>query len=219
MDNATLARLFEETGDLLEISGGDPFRVRSYRRAAEAAEQSTVNLAAAGDDLAKLLAVPGIGKGMAANIQAAVATGSIPLRDELLTRYSVTMLDLLKLPGMGPKTVALLWDASKICSVDQLAEAIDAGRLNGLPRMGEKQIEKLKKGIEDFKRSAGRFRIDQAEEAAERITSYLLALEGIDRVTPAGSLRRGRETAGDLLRRYPQPHSQGRKQGELLYEP
>jgi len=135
---------------------------------------------------------------MAANIQAAVATGSIPLRDELLTKYSVTMLDLLKLPGMGPKTVALLWDASKICSVDQLAEAIDAGRLNGLPRMGEKQIEKLKKGIEDFRRSAGRFRIDQAEEAAERVAAYLLAFPGIDRVTPAGSLRRGRETAGDL---------------------
>ena len=201
MDNATLARLFEETGDLLEISGGDPFRVRSYRRAAEAAEQSTLNLAAlaaAAEDLPKLLAVPGIGKGMAANIQAAVATGSIPLRDELLQRYSVTMLDLLKLPGMGPKTVALLWDASKICSVDQLAEAIDAGRLNGLPRMGEKQIEKLKKGIEDFRRSAGRFRIDQAEEAAERVTAYLLAFPGIDHVTPAGSLRRGRETAGDL---------------------
>jgi DNA polymerase (family X) len=198
MDNATLARLFEETADLLEISGGDPFRVRSYRRAAEAAEQSTVNLSAAANDLPKLLAVPGIGKGMAANIQAAVTTGSIPLRDELLTRYAVTMLDLLKLPGMGPKTVALLWDASKICSVDQLAEAIEAGRLSGLPRMGEKQIEKLKKGIEDFKRSAGRFRLDQAEEAAERVTSYLLAFDGIDRVTPAGSLRRGRETAGDL---------------------
>jgi len=198
MDNATLARLFEETGDLLEISGGDPFRVRSYSRASEAAEQSTVDLSAASEDLPRLLAVPGIGKGMAANIQAAVATGSIPLRDELLTKYSVTMLDLLKLPGMGPKTVALLWDASKICSVDQLAEAIDAGRLNGLPRMGEKQIEKLKKGIEDFRRSAGRFRIDQAEEAAERVAAYLLAFPGIDRVTPAGSLRRGRETAGDL---------------------
>ena len=198
MDNTTLARLFEETGDLLEISGGDPFRVRSYRRASEAAEQSTVDLAAAAEDLPKLLTVPGIGKGMAANIQAAVATGSIPLRDELLTKYSVTMLDLLKLPGMGPKTVALLWDSSKICSIDQLAEAIDAGRLNGLPRMGEKQIEKLKKGIEDFRRSAGRFRIDQAEEAAERVTAYLLAFPGIDRVTPAGSLRRGRETAGDL---------------------
>jgi DNA polymerase (family X) len=198
MDNATLARLLAETGDLLEISGGDPFRIRSYRRAAEAAEQSTVDLAAVSADLARLLEIPGIGKSMAGNIQAAVATGSIPLRDELLERYSAGILDLLKLPGMGPKTVALLWDAAKISSIDQLAEAIDAGRLNGLPRMGEKQIEKLRKGVEDFRKSAGRFRIDEAEESAERITKYLLEFDGIDRVTPAGSLRRGRETAGDL---------------------
>jgi DNA polymerase (family 10) len=198
MDNLTLARLLAETGDLLEISGGDTFRIRSYRRASEAAEQSTIDLAAISGDLARLLEVPGIGKGMAANIQAAVATGSIPLRDELLQRYSAGILDLLKLPGMGPKTIALLWDATKISSIDQLAEAIDSGRLAGLPRMGEKQIEKLKKGIEDFRKSAGRFRIDEAEESAERIIEYLLAFDGIDRVTPAGSLRRGRETAGDL---------------------
>jgi len=200
MDNLTLARLLSETGDLLEIDGGDSFRIRSYRRAAEAVEQSTVDLAAltVAADPQKLLEIPGIGKSMAANIQAAVATGSIPLRDELLGRYSAGILDLLKLPGMGPKTIALLWDASKISSIDQLAEAIDAGRLAGLPRMGEKQIEKLRKGIEDFRKSAGRFRIDEAEESAERIIHYLLAFDGIDRVTPAGSLRRGRETAGDL---------------------
>ncbi len=201
MDNATVARLLSETGDLLEISGGDPFRIRSYRRAAEAAEQSTVDFASVAGDLAKLLEIPGIGKGMAANIQAAVATGSIPLRDELLERYSAGILDLLKLPGMGPKTIALLWDAAKISSIDQLAEAIDAGRLAGLPRMGEKQIEKLRKGIEDFRKSAGRFRIDQAEDAAVKLTQYLLAFDsgtGITIVTPAGSLRRGRETAGDL---------------------
>jgi DNA polymerase (family 10) len=198
MDNATLAHILNQTGDLLEISGGDSFRIRSYRRAAEAAEQSTVDLAAVAADTAKLLEIPGIGKGMAANIQAAVATGSIPLRDELLARYSAGILDLLKLPGMGPKTVALLWDAAQISGIDQLAEAIDAGRLEGLPRMGVKQIEKLRKGIEDFRKSVGRFRMDEAEESAERIIQYLLAFDGIDRVTPAGSLRRGRETAGDL---------------------
>jgi DNA polymerase (family 10) len=157
-----------------------------------------VDLAAISGDLAKLLEVPGIGKGMAANIQAAVATGSIPLRDELLTKYSAGILDLLKLPGMGPKTISLLWDATQISSIDQLAEAIDAGKLKGLPRMGDKQIEKLRKGIEDFRKSAGRFRADEAEESAERVVEYLLAFEGIDRVTPAGSLRRGRETNGDL---------------------
>ena len=198
MNNAHMARLLEETADLLEIDGGDSFRVRSYRRAAEAAEQTTVDLASVAADTAKLLEIPGIGKSMAANLQSIVNTGSLPLRDELLARYGAGLLSLLKLPSMGPKTAALLWDAAKIDSIDALAEAIDAGRLKGLPRIGQKQLDKMRKGIEDYRRSAGRFRIDVAEEAARRITDYLLSFPGIDRVIPAGSLRRGRETVGDL---------------------
>jgi DNA polymerase (family 10) len=198
MDNITMAHLFSETADLMEIDGADSFRVRSYRRAAEAIEQTTVDLVVASSETTQLLAIAGIGKSMAANIQAIVSTGSMPLRDELLTKYGAGLLELLKLPSMGPKTVALLWDAGRINSIDQLAEAIDGGRLKGLPRMGDKQIEKIRKGIEDYRRSAGRFRIDEAEEAADRLTTYLLAFKGIERVTPAGSLRRGRETAGDL---------------------
>ena len=198
MDNPTIARLLEETADLLEIDGGDSFRILSYRRAAEAAEQTTVDLMTAADSTARLLEIPGIGKGMAANLQAIAATGTLPLREELLAKYGAGLLELLKLPGMGPKTVALLWDAAKIAGIDQLAEAIEAGRLVGLPRMGEKQIEKLRKGIDDYRRSAGRFRIDVAEEAAQRLSAYLLSFTGIERVSPAGSLRRGRETAGDL---------------------
>ncbi|HLY41562.1 MAG TPA: DNA polymerase/3'-5' exonuclease PolX [Terracidiphilus sp.] len=198
MDNATMSRLLAETADLMSIDGADTFRILSYRRAAEAVEQTTVDLMAVAGDKDRLLEIPGIGKSMAANIQAIATTGTLPLRDELIAKYGAGLLQLLKLPGMGPKTIALLWDGAKIGSIDQLALAIDEGRLAGLPRMGAKQIEKLKKGIEDYRRSAGRFRIDEAEEAAERISAYLLAFEGIDRVTPAGSLRRGRETAGDL---------------------
>ena len=198
MDNAQMARLLAETADLLEIDGGDSFRIRSYRRAAEALEQTTVDAAAVADDTARLLEIPGIGKGMAANVQAIVAGGSLPLRDELLAKYGSGLLELLKLPGMGPKTVALLWDAAQISSIDALEKAIEAGKLNGLPRMGAKQIEKLKKGIEDYKRSAGRFRIDQADEAAKSVSAWLMDFPGVERVTPAGSLRRGRETCGDL---------------------
>jgi DNA polymerase (family 10) len=174
MDNKTMARLLAETADLLEIDGADSFRIRSYRRAADAAEQTTVDLTEAAADTARLMEIDGIGK------------------------YGLGVLELLKLPGMGPKTVALLWDAAKIGSVDQLAQAIEAGHLNGLPRMGAKQIEKLRKGIEDFRRSAGRVRIDVATEEAARIAAYLLQFKGIDNVAPAGSLRRGRETEGDL---------------------
>ena len=112
MDNRTIARLLDETADLMEIDGADSFRVRSYRRAAEAAAQTTVDLCAAAADLKLLLALPGIGKSMAANLQAIVSTGTFSLRTELLARYGAGVLDLLKLPGMGPKTVALFWDAA-----------------------------------------------------------------------------------------------------------
>ncbi len=198
MDNKTMARLLAETADLMEIDGADSFRIRSYRRAADAAEQTTVDLTEAAGDTARLMEIDGIGKSMAAHLQSIAATGSLPMREELLAKYGAGVLELLKLPGMGPKTVALLWDAAKIGSIDQLAEAIAAGRLKGLPRMGTKQIEKLQKGIEDYRRSAGRFRIDVATEEAEKIAAYLLKLQGIKRVTPAGSLRRGRDTEGDL---------------------
>ena len=198
MDNKTMGRLLAETADLLEIDGADSFRIRSYRRAADAAEQTTVDLTEAAADTARLMEIDGIGKSMAAHLQSIAQTGTLDQRDQLLKKYGLGVLELLKLPGMGPKTVALLWDAAKIGSVDQLAQAIEAGRLNGLPRMGAKQIEKLRKGIEDFRRSAGRVRIDVATEEAARIAAYLLQFKGIDNVAPAGSLRRGRETEGDL---------------------
>jgi DNA polymerase (family 10) len=199
MDNATIALLLEQTADLLEIDGAERFRVFGYRGASAAVEQTTVDLMAVASDTARLLQIQGIGKSMAAGIQAIVQTGTLPLRDELLAKYGgADLLELLKLPGMGPKTISLIWAATKVTSIDQLADAIDNGRLDELPRMGQKQIEKIRKGIDDYRRSAGRFRIDQAAEAARRIELYLIAFPGVERVTPAGSLRRGRETAGDL---------------------
>ena len=201
MDNITIARLLDETAALLEIDGADPFRVRSYRRAAEAVEQQTTQLATLTSDDADpkaLLAIPGIGKAMAASIRDLVATGTMPLRAELLTKYRPTMLELLRLPGMGPKTVALLWSSLEIADIDKLEEAAKAGHLLKLPRMGQKFTEKLLKGIEDHRKNSGRFRIDQATEHAERISALIREFPGITTITPAGSLRRGRETVGDL---------------------
>ena len=198
MENRSIAQLLGETADLLEISGGDAFRIRSYRRAAEAVEQSTLQLATLVEEPKRLLEISGIGKGMVANIQEMVAHGSMKLRDELLTRYRPSMLEMLKLPGMGPKSVALMWEALGVGSIDELDAAIDAGRLASLPRYGEKQIQKLKKGIADYRKNSGRFHLDDAELAAERLSLYLKDFPGIESVTPAGSLRRGRETVGDL---------------------
>jgi DNA polymerase (family X) len=203
MDNRTIAQLLYETADLLEISAGDPFRIRSYRRAAEAVESSTVQISEIADEPKKLLAIPGIGKGMVANIEAMHTTGTLPLREELLQKYRPGMLELLKLPGMGPKSVALMWDALQIASIDELEAAIVAGHIANLPRMGAKQVEKLRKGIEDYKKNSGRFLIDTAESAADKLIEYLRVFPSLDnpaftRIEPAGSLRRGRETVGDL---------------------
>ena len=198
MENRAIAQLLAETADLLEISAGDPFRIRSYRRAAEAVEQSTVPLSTIANDPKRLLEIPGIGKGMVANIQSIETHGSMPLRDELLTRYKPTMLELLKLPGMGPKTVALIFEATGVATVDDLAVAIDEGRLADLPRIGEKLIQKLRKGIDEYRKNSGRFHLDDAEIAGERLTLYLKDFVGIESITPAGSLRRGRDTVGDL---------------------
>jgi DNA polymerase (family 10) len=199
MDNITLARLLDETAALLEIDAADPFRVRSYRRAAEAIEQQTTNLAAlAESDPKALLAIPGIGKGMAANIRDLVATGTMPLREELLTRYKPTMLELLRLPGMGPKTVAMLYSALGVADIDALDEAAKRGDLLTLPRMGQRFTDKLIKGIEDHRKNASRFRIDVAREHADRISALIREFPGIETISPAGSLRRGRESVGDL---------------------
>ncbi|HEX2918161.1 MAG TPA: DNA polymerase/3'-5' exonuclease PolX [Edaphobacter sp.] len=198
MDNISIARVLEETAALLEIDAADPFRIRSYRRAAEAVEQQTAQLALLADDPKQLLNIAGIGKGMAANIVDILETGSTPLRDELLKKYRPSMLELLRLPGMGPKTVALVWSALNVCDLDGLEEAAKAGHLNKLPRMGEKFTTKLLKGIEDYRKNSSRFRIDQAREQAERISALIREFPGVEEITPAGSLRRGRETVGDL---------------------
>lgn len=198
MENVTIARLLDETADLLEIDAADPFRIRSYRRAAEAVEQQTTQLATLVDEPKQLLAIAGIGKGMAANIVELVKTGSMPMREELLLKYKPTMLDLLKLPSMGPKTVALIWSALGVADIDSLETAAKEGKLNDLPRFGQKQVDKILKGIEDFRKNSGRYRIDDATATAERISALIREFPGIESVTPAGSLRRGKETVGDL---------------------
>jgi DNA polymerase (family 10) len=198
MDNRSIAHLLDETADLLEIDGGDSFRIRSYRRAAEAVEATTVSLATIAGDAKKLQEIPGIGKGMAANIAQIEESGSFDLRRELLEKYSPSILELLKLPGMGPKTVALLFSALQVDSIEKLEAALKTGKLNGLPRFGKKLIDNIKKGIDEYRQHHGRFLVSVAQRAADEITEYLLKFEGIETVTPAGSTRRGRETAGDL---------------------
>ena len=198
MENRLIAAMLDETADLLEISSADPFRVRSYRRAAEAVEASTVQMSALMGEPKQLLAIAGIGKGMAANIQEIEKAGTFPLREELMLRYKPSMLELLRLPGMGPKSVALFWDALQVGSIEELEAALEDGRALTLPRFGQKGVDKLRAGLADYKRNSGRFAINVAEQAAEKLIAYLREFPGLERIAPAGSLRRGRETVGDL---------------------
>src|SRR5580700_2980659 len=198
MDNKAIAGLLYETADLLEIDGQDSFRVRSYRNAAEAIEALPQQVADLIHEPKKVLAIQGIGKGMLANLQMLFKDGRIEAHTELLKKYHPSMLELLKIQGLGPKTIALIWSAYQVSDLEGVENLAREGKLRELPRMGEKHEQKLLKAIEDYRRISGRFLIDAAEEEATKLTAYLAKFPGIDKITPAGSLRRGRETVGDL---------------------
>src|SRR6201988_5542232 len=198
MDNKAIANILYETADLLEIDGQDSFRIRSYRNAAQAIENHAHQLKEIIADPKQVLAIPGIGKGMLTNLQELFKDGKLAVQVELLEKYHPSMLQLLKIQGLGPKTIALIWSAYKVSDVDGVEKLAQEGKIRILPRMGEKHEAKLLKAIADYRRIGGRFLIDAAEEEAEKLTAYLGKFAGIDKISPAGSLRRGRETVGDL---------------------
>ena len=198
MDNKAIANILYETADLLEIDGQDSFRIRSYRNAAQAIENHSHQIKDIISEPKQVLAIPGIGKGMLQNLQELFNTGKLRVQAELLQKYHPSMLQLLKIQGLGPKTIALIWSAYKISDVDGVEKLCVEGKIRELPRMGEKHEAKLLKAIQDYRRIGGRFLIDAAELECEKITAYVEKFPGIDKITPAGSLRRGRETVGDL---------------------
>ena len=198
VDNKAIANILYETADLLEIDAQDSFRIRSYRNAAQAIENLTEQIKDLIGEPKKVLAIPGIGKGMLVNLQELFEDGSLSVQADLLKKYHPSMLQLLKIQGLGPKTIALIWSAYQVCDVDGVEKLAREGKIRTLPRMGEKHEQKLLKAIEDYRRISGRFLIDAAEAEANKLTEYLAKFPGIDRITPAGSLRRGRETVGDL---------------------
>jgi DNA polymerase (family X) len=198
VDNKNIATLLYETADLMEINGDDSFRIRSYRRAGEAIESLGEQVEKLICEPKKMLEVPGIGKGMLANLQEICEQGDLTLRRDLLAKYRPSMLELLKISGLGPKTIALLWSAFQVADLDGVEKLAKEGKIRTLPRMGEKQEQKILKSIADYKRIAGRFLIDEADRTALKLIDHLKDLAGVEKITPAGSLRRGRETVGDL---------------------
>src|SRR5712692_10623379 len=199
MENLEFAALLSETADLMEIAAEDPFRIRSYRNAAAAIETCSERIA---DILANsertVTEIRGIGKGIAAVLKEISERGSFERRDLLLEKYPPTALELLKIQGLGPKGIALLFEHYRVSTVDDLERICKEGKLRLLPRMGEKLEQKILRSIEQYRRSASRFLLDHADRLAAELCSYLKETPGVEEVTPAGSLRRGKETIGDL---------------------
>jgi DNA polymerase (family 10) len=198
MDNKAIAGILYETADLLEIDAADSFRIRSYRNAAQAIEALPQQIADLISEPKKVLEIQGIGKGMLLNLQEIFKEGRLSVHADLLKKYRPSMLDLLKIQGLGPKTIALIWSAYQVSDLEGVEKLAREGKIRELPRMGEKQEAKLLKAIEDYRRIAGRFLLDAAETQADKIIEHLRDFPGVEKVTPAGSLRRGRETVGDL---------------------
>jgi len=191
--------MLSETADLMEISSEDPFRIRSYRTAAGVIEGHPEQLSAILKDPAKKLTdIPGIGKGMAAVVAEIEERGSFERRDEMLGKYPASLLELLSIQGLGSKSIRLLYDTYKVQSIDDLERVCREQKLRELPRMGAKLEEKVLRSIASYRQRQGRFLLSFAERVAEELIEYLRAVPGVEKVTPSGSLRRAKETVGDL---------------------
>ena len=193
MENLEIARLLTETADLLEIAGQDSFRIRSYRQAASAIETFPTRI----DDLLRdgrgVTSIPGVGKSIAAHLGEINARGTFDRRDELLAKFPSTVLEFLHIPGLGPKTIATLISHFGIATLDELERLCTENKLRDLPRMGAKLEEKILKGIARYRQSSGRFLLSFATELAEELAAYIGGA-----VVAAGSVRRGKETVGDV---------------------
>jgi len=200
MQNAEIARLLSDVADLLEISAGNPFKVRAYRNAARTVADHPdpiAELVSGGDfDLTDL---PGIGDGIAKEIKALVETGTLPQRQQLVATLPPGLLELLRIPGLGPKRVKLFHEQLKVNSVADLKAALEKGKIAKLGGFGPKLLEKIREGVAGAGTAAqNRIVLHEAEQYARAIVEYLKAGGGINAIDVAGSFRRRKETIGDL---------------------
>ena len=202
MENHEIAAVFEEIASLMRIVQDDPkwqFKAVAYERAKRSIESYPERLEdMARDPDRKLSEVPGVGADLAGKIRELLDTGQCQYHQDQLKKIPRTLLDLLQLQSVGPQKVRLFYHELNIKTIEELEAAAKAGRLRELPGMNEKSEQNILKAIEALHRVSGRFRLDTAWETAEELDAYLRQFRGVERVTPAGSLRRGRETVGDL---------------------
>ncbi|MDX1708675.1 MAG: DNA polymerase/3'-5' exonuclease PolX, partial [Desulfobacterales bacterium] len=196
--NTDIAVIFEEIADFLEIDGANPFRVRAYRNAARTVGglgAELKDMVAAGEDLTKL---PGIGKELAAKIQEILETGTAKALLKIQQRIPKTVIEMLKLPGLGPKRVRVLYKDLKIKNLDQLIRAARKGRIRTLEGFGEKTETAIVEAVEARAQKEKRYKIAGVRPVVDSLIGFLKNVPGVNDVVAAGSYRRSRETVGDL---------------------
>jgi DNA polymerase (family X) len=196
LNNLAIARVLTEIGDLLEIKAENPFKIRAYRNAADTIAHLGTPVADMSDEERR--GIPGIGKDLAGKIAELIETGSARYHQELLQEFPPTILDLLHLQGVGPKTVALLYHGLGIRTLEELEAAARDGRIRALKGMGAKKEALILKALEERQRFTGRRLMVEAADAAALLVAALREHAPDAEISPVGSLRRGCETCGDI---------------------
>lgn len=199
MTNADVAKVFEELADLLEIQGANPFRVRAYRNASRTVESLSESLAdIVRDDSSRLTALEGIGDDLAKKIVTIVESGELPQLNELREEVPQGVRTMLRIAGLGPKKAAALWKELSITSLDQLKQAAEQGQIANIKGFGKKTETSILEGLSQVEQAGTRVYLAEAKPLADAIVADLARLRGVKQVSAAGSVRRLRETIGDL---------------------
>ncbi len=198
MENSDIAKIFYEIADMLEIKGGDVFRIRSYRNAGMVVEGLSESLRSLHEKGEELEHIPGIGESTRAKIKEMLLTGRCEYHDELAREVPPGMLEVIRVAGVGPKKAAALYKELGVKDVAGLEKAAKEERIRGLRGFGEVTEKKILKGIEDMRAFEARFKLSVARDYAGLFVELIKKIPGVGRVEPAGSLRRWRETVGDL---------------------
>jgi len=197
MKNKELAAVLDSFADVLEIKGESPFRVNAYRRAARTIDDLAADIEriAEEDGLQK---IQGVGKGLASSIEEFLATGTIRGYEDEKKTIPRKLLELLSVPGLGPKTIGLLWKELDVRSLSSLKRALRGKKVLDLPGIGPKKVENIQSGIRAYESRSGRLTLGAVLPIAESLLERMAGVEGVGRVDVAGSLRRSRETIGDI---------------------
>jgi len=198
MKNTEIAKVFQDMADLLELKGENPFKIRAYQRAARAIEHLPKELEIAVEEGEDLQAIPGVGEAIAKKITELVTTGKLRVYEELKAEFPEGITALLEIPGIGPKTAKKLSTELGIKSVDELEQAIKDGRVAKLFRLGEKTADNILQQIQALRRKDQRIPIGEALPVVDEVLNALRTIPGVKNLTTAGSLRRFRETVGDI---------------------